>query len=255
MQSPDRAPSPRRDWRRAWRALGRLVEDARRTDEVFEILEALSGPADGAVRRRFERNPAGRELLRRRPDLLEALSDRAALASLPEGTLGRAYADFMEAGGISAEELAAADRERPGRSEAADSPDPDLWIGERLRDAHDLWHVVTAYGMDEAGEVALLAFSYAQLGNLGLLLIVLTAAIRGPKDWRLRWQRELWRAWRRGRRARWLATVPWEEWLVRPLVCVCRDLALEPPGLFGASRARSGFAAPTRGPVFTLRNS
>ena len=28
-----------------------------------------------------------------------------------------------------------------------------------MRDMHDLWHVLTGYGMDEAGEAANLAFS------------------------------------------------------------------------------------------------
>jgi ubiquinone biosynthesis protein Coq4 len=85
--------------------------------------------------------------------------------------------------------------------------------------------------MDEAGEAALLAFTHAQLGNLGMALIALAAAVRGPKDWRLSWQRYLARAWWRGRRARWLVTVPWEEWLGRPLVCVRRDLRVEAPEL------------------------
>jgi ubiquinone biosynthesis protein COQ4 len=220
-------PPRSRDWRRAWRALRRLVEDPTRTEQVFEIIDALAGPADGAVARRFRRDPAAAPLLRERPDLLATLSDRAALSALPPGSLGRAYADFMSAGGLSPAGLVDADLGRPGRSDAGD-PD-DAWIGSRLRDAHDLWHVVTGYGMDEAGEAALLAFTHAQVGNLGIALIVVTAALLGPRDLRLVWQRYLVRAWWRGRRARWLAVTPWEGWLERPLARVRRDLRIEPP--------------------------
>lgn len=252
------APCPRRDWRRAWRALRLLIEDPERTEQVFEIFGALDGPADALLPRRFAEDPRGKRLLSRRPDLLATLSDRSALAALPEGTLGRAYADFMTRGELSAQRLAEADRGRPRR--AADEPlsasDRD-WIDARLRDAHDLWNVVTGYGMDEAGEAALLAFTHAQLGNLGMALIALAAAVRGPKDWRLSWQRYLARAWWRGRRARWLATVPWEDWLGRPLVCVQRDLRVEAPELArpGGVLVADPKAAKTVGAVFTRGNA
>ena len=45
--------------------------------------------------------------------------------------------------------------------------------GKRLRDQHDLWHVVTGYGRDELGELCLLGFTYAQTKNRGVGLIVL----------------------------------------------------------------------------------
>ena len=38
------APPPRkRDWARAWTALRVLIADSERTDQVFEIIEALAG--------------------------------------------------------------------------------------------------------------------------------------------------------------------------------------------------------------------
>ncbi len=225
-----RAPQRQRDWRRARRALRALIEDATRTDQVFEIIDALAGPADEAVGRRFRESPEGKRLLAARPDLRAVLSDRTALARLPRGTLGRAYLDFMSRGGLAADALVAADLERPTRLHASTPEEAeDEWIGERLRDAHDLWHVVSGYGMDEAGEAALLAFTHAQLGNLGMASIVVAAAVYGPKDRRLTWPRYLLRAWRRGRRAGWLATVSWEAWLRRPLASVRGDLGIEPP--------------------------
>ena len=93
---------------------------------------------------------------------------------------------------------------------------------------HDLWHVLTGYGMDEAGEAALLAFNLGQVPNFGMLLIVLAAAAIGPKDMWLSWPRYLFQAWRRGRRAALLAVAPYEHLLARPLDEVRARLRIEP---------------------------
>jgi ubiquinone biosynthesis protein COQ4 len=96
-----------------------------------------------------------RAWLAERPSLLATLSDRARLRALPPGSFGRAYADFMDAARLDARGLVEAER----RSDAAarvEVLDPDReWLAGRLRDVHDLWHVLTGYGRDEAGEANL----------------------------------------------------------------------------------------------------
>jgi ubiquinone biosynthesis protein COQ4 len=96
---------------------------------------------------------------------------------------------------------------------------------------HDLWHVLTGYGRDLAGEAANLSFSYAQTRNRGIGVIVIAAAVLGP--WRLdfNWPRYLWRAWRRGRRTLPLAMVAYEELLPLPLDEVRRRLRIDPSEL------------------------
>lgn len=219
-------PATRRvEWRRAWRALRRLVADPERTAEVFELIQALAGSSGERLFQRFRATPEGRDLLAARPSLLETLTDRARLAALPEGSLGRAYAAFMseerlEAGGLAAAAAAARD--------PAEELDPERrWFFDRLRDMHDLWHVVTGYGRDVAGEAANLAFTYAQTRNRGVGAIVLAAAAIGPKGG-LRWQRYLRQAWRRGRRAAALPMAPWEELLPLPLDRARERLRIEP---------------------------
>src|SRR6185295_19117735 len=136
------------------------------------------------------------------------------------GSFGRVYADFMDeakldaTGLVEAEETATQTYGRP-----ADEPvDPEReFFFDRLRDMHDLWHVLTGYGRDEAGEAANLAFTYAQIGNPGIGLIVLAAAVLGPHGEWFSWQRYLLRAWRRGRRASWLPAARYEELLALPL--------------------------------------
>jgi ubiquinone biosynthesis protein COQ4 len=221
-------PVRRIDWARARAALAILIADPERTDQVFEIVRALSGRADVRNFRDLLRHPDGVALLRAQPSLLAALSDRTTLARLPEGSLGRAYLDFMVTADLTADGLV--DASMQGEADARDGFSPEAgWFFDRLRDMHDLWHVLTGYGRDEAGEAANLAFTYAQIGNPGIGLIVLAAAILGPHGEWFHWQRYLFRAWRRGRRASWLPAARWEELLALPLAEVRTRLGIEPP--------------------------
>ena len=254
----DRRPAAQpRDWAHAWHALKDLIADPERTDRVFEIIRALSGDAFDRAWDRFRAHPDGQRLLAERPSLLDALGDRAALRQMPAGSFGRAYAEFMDeaqldaAGLVEAEETA---NETYGRVDDTRDPARD-YFGERLRDTHDLWHVLTGYGRDEAGEAANLAFTYAQVPNLGIGLIVVAGAVLGPHDLSFYWPRYLYRAYRRGRRAALLSAVPYEKLLPLPLAEVRGLLGIESPqvahpeGILMASRGeeprwRTGDDAP-----------
>src|SRR3546814_14108504 len=43
--------------------------------------------------------------------------------------------------------------------------------GNRLRDTHDLFHILTGYGRDALGEQCVLAFSYSQTPSWGTLFL------------------------------------------------------------------------------------
>ena len=227
-QMPTGAIHRKREWRRAWRALRNLIADPERTDQVFEIVRALSGRTDIRVFKRLLRHPDGRALLVERPDLIAALSDREALRRLREGSLGRAYLAFMESAQLTADGLVAASMEGEADAREGFSVEAE-WFFDRLRDMHDVWHVLTGYGRDEAGEAANLAFTFGQIRNNGVGLIVLAAAVLGPRADHLQWQRYLYRAWRRGRTAAWLPAVRYERLLDQPLAEVRRSLGIEPP--------------------------
>ncbi len=218
-----------RDWPRAWHALRHLIDDPERTDQVFEIVRALSGDAFEHAYMRFAATPDGRRLLSERPSLLATLSDREALRAMPGGSLGRAYADFMESGNLQAGGLVEAEETANQRFDDDRPTDPDReYYGDRLRDMHDLWHVLTGYGRDEAGESANLAFTLGQVWNLGIAAIVVASGLIGPKDLSLHWQRYLYRAWQRGRRAALLSAAPYEQLLPLPLEEVRRRLRIQP---------------------------
>ncbi len=76
-------------WRRARTALRTLVRDPERTEQVFELIQALAGRSGERVYQRFCADPEGRRLLGERPLLLAALSDGERLAALPEASFGR----------------------------------------------------------------------------------------------------------------------------------------------------------------------
>lgn len=232
---------PRIQWRRAARALRRLIADSERTEEVFELIEALSGPSDDRAFRAFASDPRGRRLLDEGASLLEALSDRQRLRDMPQGSLGHAYARFMDAADLSPDGLVEASEREGSLPQDAESD----WYGCRLRDSHDLWHVLTGYGRDEAGEVALLAFTYGQLRNAGIGVIVLAGALIGLIHGGFGWPSYLLRAKRRGAAAEALQFAPFESWLTRPLDDVRRECGVALPGIAHPE----GIAVGSRGDV------
>lgn len=214
----------------AYRAWKKLSADPDRTEYVFEIISALSGRSGERQFRRFAKTDTGRRILAEERDLLSTLSDREALRALPEGSLGHSYAAFMDAEQISADGLVDA-------SESADRehhPDPHVdRFFRRLRDAHDVWHVVSGYGRDLRGEATLLSFTFAQERNPGIGFIVAMIYLRGEAEER----RMLRDGYRRGKQAAWLPAADWEALLPLPLDTVREQLEVGPPPVYEAVRS------------------
>jgi ubiquinone biosynthesis protein COQ4 len=216
----------------ALRAIRGLLKNPDDTALVFEIIEALSGRTRTKVFDRFVRTPSGQRLLATRPNLLSQLSDRESLLALPPGTLGRTYGEFMSREQISADGLVEASEDWLSE----DLPAERRWFADRLRDTHDLWHVVTGYGRDLIGEASLLAFTYAQTRNPGIGFIVAVAYLkaRGINRPARRLLRE---GYRRGKRAAWLPGVEWEALLAEPLAHVREQLNVGAPPVYEAVRS------------------
>lgn len=199
---------------RALRAARVLFADPDDLPQVFTIIESLSCNTLERLKRRFQADDAGRRLLATQPDLVSKLVDREALAKLPEGSLGRAYLEFVERENISAEGIRAASEKGTERT----LPAPLDFISARMRDTHDLWHVVTGYSGDVLGESALLAFIFAQTWNPGVALIISLAFLKtagAPQGAEAR--ATIFDGFRRGLQVRWLPAVEWEELLALPL--------------------------------------
>lgn len=213
----------------AMRAIRALMQDPEDTAQVFRVIQAMSGPSRMKGYRRFLKTAVGRRVMANRRDLAPVLNDRDALRALPEGSLGRAYLDFVERENLSADGLTEAS-EKGGRKPA--DPDQQLF-SNRTRDMHDLWHVTTGYGRDGLGELALLAFSFAQLGNIGIAMIIFFGTRSGVRE---TGDRRLWKVilegYRHGRQATWWAEEDWEGLLAAPLEDVRRQLRAKPPRLY-----------------------
>src|SRR5262245_7167137 len=141
--------------RRAFQAARILASDPDDLPQVFTIIESLSADTLHRIASRMHKSEAGRRLLETRPDIVALVADRAALAKLPEGSLGRTYLAFVERENISADGIRAAAVK--GMSNAWETlPAPLDFVHARMRDTHDLWHAVTGYSGDVLGEAALL---------------------------------------------------------------------------------------------------
>ncbi len=205
----------------AWKALRRLIENPDRTDQVFVIIDALSGKSGERQFLKFAATPVGRRILADQRDLLAVLRNREALHAMPQGSLGNSYANFMSREAISADGLVEASNE--GGRIVGDDVQRTLF-GVRLRDSHDLWHVATGYGRDLLGEASLLAFTFAQTRSPGIGVIVAMAYLKAGD---LPGARPMIReAYRRGRKSAWLPTADWEALLALPLDEVREKLKL-----------------------------
>src|SRR6188474_635460 len=123
--------------REAYSAVRALMRDPNDVAQVFTVVNALPGASFERIVRRLRTTPEGARLLAAKPSIARVLCERDKLRALPDGTLGREYARFMDDENISAETLVAVgQREGPPSDELA-------FVFERLRDSHDLWHVVT----------------------------------------------------------------------------------------------------------------
>ncbi|MGB5076544.1 MAG: Coq4 family protein [Sphingorhabdus sp.] len=151
---------------KAWHHFRKLIADKEDTEQVFHIIAALRGRRFKQVARNFWETPNGRQMLESNMRLVDMLDDHASIKKLPQGTVGRAYVDFMEREGLSAAGLEA---EYAQFQNVGDVYDDVLdRYGDRLRDTHDMHHILTGYGRDALGEQCVLAFTYAQNRNLGV---------------------------------------------------------------------------------------
>lgn len=228
----------RYDVPRALRAMRALVKDPEDLPQVFTIAESLSGNALFKVCERLGESENGRRLLEQQPDIVDRLSDRDALARAPEGSLARAYLDFVEREGISADGIREASKTGT-QGIASGWPQDVRWTRERMRDTHDLWHVVTGYAGDLVGETALLAFTYTQTRNPALAMIagVGTLKLSGIPGGGRQARQAVLAGLRRGRRAAWLPEQPWETLLDQPLDDVRARLRIAPLSPYREVRA------------------
>lgn len=167
--------------------------------------------------------------------------DLEGLASLPHGTLGRGYRDFIVANGLE-KNIAIHYRTLHGAMKASGALDgmPDAFQYAVLRgfQIHDYLHVLTGYDSSPRGELALQAFCLAQIRfpYFGMWMSVVCTrmtfldpdAIRPVMD-------AISAGWSSGRHVANLQFGRWEERVAEPLADLRRELGIPRDGLTPSS--------------------
>lgn len=154
----------------------KLVADKEDTTQVFYIIEALKGRKGHQQAWDFIQSPTGQEYIKRDEEvaLADMLDDHDRWADCAPNSLAQNYIRFMKREGLTANGLV--DESNAWLPADQRPVDQTEWYFTRLRDTHDLFHVLTSYGRDALGEAALLGFSYEQNHNLGVKFIAYAAA-------------------------------------------------------------------------------
>ena len=202
-------------------ALARVLWDSERTDEVV-VGEEIICQAQLAywVRSGIFDSGEGAQLLRDRAELSE--TDIGPLRALPDGTLGREFVRFLDEQGISLSGLA--------QPTPYTEDDHASYLMKRVRQSHDLWHVLLGLGTKGHEEVLVHCFSVAQTGFPYSLIIIGLGSIKhmlleGRWDTLARATRQ---AYGIGRQAAPLLTAYWERRWEQPLDDVRREFGVSP---------------------------
>ena len=200
---------------RAALAFTKIVRDPNRLDVVFDLVDSLAeDPAASAEFEALLADPQIASAARRRMRLPELKLE--ALEQLPEGSLGRVAARFFRAHGLDPAALP--------RREAESDVD---WLSAHLYETHDLWHVVTGFGPDVAGELGLQAVYAAQVEG-PVALSILTAGMLNTliyaQDQRRPRLAAVSRGWQQGNASKTLVGLDWGPLLSMPLAEVRSQL-------------------------------
>ena len=196
----------------------RLIRDPNRLDEVFSMAEKMDDPEIiKAVVNELSLDAACARAFVERPRV--GAIDLRALAKLPDGTLGHEFAAHMLRAGLD-----------PSALPTLEAHDDDTYLRAHLYETHDIWHAVTGFHTDVAGELGLQAFYLAQIPSrlssaiLAGGFINTVAYAFTERDARMR---QVVRGWILGKRAKNFFGVDWASLWSTPLEDVRAQLGVE----------------------------
>jgi ubiquinone biosynthesis protein Coq4/drug/metabolite transporter (DMT)-like permease len=173
---------------------------------VFMMGDAQDNIAEGTRLRGEISDPFAREPLEQmwRSRFAPARYDADSLLQLAPDTLGGAYARHMRANGL-----------RPDFYEDMAPRHRMHYLRLRMRQTHDIWHVLSGFGTDEFGEVGLQGFYFAQFTNGQSALIACAAMLKSVLRGRFgdleKHVDAFCEGYCNGKRAQSLLAVKWEE--------------------------------------------
>ncbi len=153
---------------------------------------------------------------------------------MPPGSLGRAIIDWFQRENICTQGLAlASEAAREGENQKLD--DAEELYRVRLRNLHDVFHVLADYDRDLRGESAVLAFTLAQNYNRGIAYLVWNAL--REEGWNSPGGKLIRDGYRRGKRAKRLVEQDWKALFERPIDQVRQELGVGEPPVYDQLRS------------------
>ena len=215
-------------------AMRELRRDPDDTTAAIRVIVALSGNSGRRHFRRFRRTARGMEILYEKGDLYALLTDRDRLKAMPPGSLGRTIIDWFDRENISTQGLTQASEAARGGGDLETDEEEQIYFS-RLRNLHDVFHVLAGYDRDLRGESAVLAFTIAQNYNRGIAYLVWNAL--RAEGWNSPGGKLIREGYRRGRRAKQLLSQDWEQLFERPIDEVREELGVGAPPVYEQLRS------------------
>jgi ubiquinone biosynthesis protein COQ4 len=127
-----------------------LIRDPQKTDSVYDIEDGMKHSEAMATATRYMlAKPEIAALAEER--YLATTPDISKLLQCPPNSLGYAYSNYINTAGFD-----------PVFYRSITVEDDTSYLLLRLRQTHDIWHVVTDFSVDVTGELGLKAFELAQ---------------------------------------------------------------------------------------------
>ncbi|KAF2773824.1 Coq4-domain-containing protein [Teratosphaeria nubilosa] len=192
-----------------------------RHDLIASLGEATANPYFvSRLRRAMLSNPTGRRILKDKPRITSSSMKLEDLRKLPDNTVGRAYAAWLDREGVT-----------PDTRDAVryiDDPE-EAYVMQRYRETHDFTHAITGLPVIIEGELAVKAFEFTNT-LLPMTALSLVAIVRLKSHERKRFF-EIYLPWalRNGLKAEEVLNVYWEEELETDVDVLRTRLGIEKP--------------------------
>jgi ubiquinone biosynthesis protein Coq4 len=221
-------------------AIYRLAKNPAATKYVFMIGDAQDNICESERRRGgftdpFRKNEALEAMWQAR--FRTAVCDLDELGKLPADTLGGAYARHMKANNLRADyyDVKVTPRTRM------------QFLRQRMRQTHDIWHVLTGWGTDEFDEVGIQGFTAGQYMSSMAAIIGAAAFLKSILRCRFneleRHVDNFCEGYGAGKRAQNLLAVKWEELWSEDVESLRRRYRIEPVRKSTATKVRELKAA------------
>ena len=156
---------------RMLKGLGKFLQHPDDLQSVYAVAASVQGsPLATQMMRHMLAQPGIAAMIQEqwRP----ASIDLDALEQLPAGSLGQCYASQLKSQGITPDTLI----------DPAPITSDQEFIVHRLKETHDIVHVLTGFGVDGVGEIGLQAFNLAQNRSPLAVLLIFGGMLKTLQD-------------------------------------------------------------------------